>query len=138
MGNCLPRARRRIHNDLNGGTGRIFPRPSRPRSPRRFTVRHSVRFVALALVSAAAVSLAAQRASAGLLDGGWGGCGCGGYSYVQPYAAPLPYVVFETQTVIRPAYVVAPSYGYATEPMVGYGGWYHHPYYRHYGWRHHY
>ncbi len=79
----------------------------------------SFRFIGLALLSAAAVSFGVQRASAGLLDGGWG-CGCGaGYGYVQ-------------------AYVVAPvTYGYVP---VGYGGWgwHHRPYYRHYGWRHHY
>jgi hypothetical protein len=99
-------------------------------------VRQSVRCVALALLSAAAVSIGAQGASAGLLDGGWG-CGCGGYGYVQTYAAPLPYVVFETQTVVRPAYVVQQtSYGYG--PTVGYGGWgWHHRHYRGYGWRHH-
>ena len=97
-------------------------------------MRHSVRVLALALLAAATVSFGAQRASAGLLDGGWG-CGCGGYGYAQTYAAPLPYVVFETQTVVRPAYVVQ-SYGYG--PAVGYGGWgsYHH-HYRAYGWRHH-
>jgi hypothetical protein len=101
-------------------------------------VRHSVRVLALALLAAATVSFGAQRASAGLLDGGWG-CGCGGYAYVQPYAAPQPYVAFETQTVVRPAYVVAPGYGYAVESMGGgYGGWgWHHRYYRHYGWHHH-
>ena len=102
-------------------------------------MRQSVRFVALALLSAAAVSFGVQRASAGLLDGGWGGgCGCGGYSYVQTYVAPLPYAVFETQTVVRPAYVVAPAtIGYAPEaPMVYGGGWGYRHHYRHYGWRH--
>jgi hypothetical protein len=99
-------------------------------------VRQSVRCVALALLSAAAVSFGAHSASAGLLDGGWG-CGCGGYGYgyAQTYAAPLPYVVFETQTVVRPAYVVQ-SYGYG--PAVGYDGWgWHHRHYRGYGWHHH-
>ena len=103
-------------------------------------MRHSVRVVALALLSAAAVSVGVERASAGLLDGGWGGgCGCGGYAYVQTYAAPVPYVLFETQTVVRPRYVVAPgSYSYAPEMPAVYGGWgYHHRYYGHYGWRHH-
>jgi hypothetical protein len=103
-------------------------------------VRQGVRCVALALISAAAVSLAAQSASAGLLDGGWGGCGCGApaYSYVETYAAPIPYVV-EQRTVVRRTYMVAPvAYGYA-EPVVGYGGWgWRHSHYRHVGWRHHY
>lgn len=101
-------------------------------------MRQSVRCVALALLSAAAVSFGAHSASAGLLDGGWG-CGCGGYGYVQTYAAPLPYVVFETQTVVRPAYVVQQTgYGYGYGPAVGYGGWgSHHHHYRAYGWHHH-
>ena len=45
--------------------------------------------------------------------------------------------LFETQTVVRPAYVVPQtSYGYG--PGVGYGGWgWHHRYYRGYGWHHH-
>jgi hypothetical protein len=112
-------------------------------------VRQSVRCIALALFSAAAVSFGAQSASAGLLDGGWG-CGCGGYGYAQAYVAPVPYAVFETQTVVRPAYVVpqtAYGYGgYGYEHTAGYGGWgwrhrYSHGYgyggYRGYGWRHH-
>jgi hypothetical protein len=125
---------------MSRGTVRVFcAGQCRAIHPRRFTVRQSVRFVALALLSAAAVSFGVQRASAGLLDGGWGGgCGCG-YSYVQTYVAPVPYAVFETQTVVRPAYVVAPAtVGYAPEAPMVYGGWgWHHRYYRPYGWRHH-
>ena len=106
-------------------------------------MRQSIRCTALALLSAAAVSFGAQSASAGLLDGGWGGgCGCGTYAYVQSYAATLPYVV-ETHTVVRRTYMVAPtSYGYGQnygyEQDAGYGGsgwgWHHRHHRRHFGW----
>jgi hypothetical protein len=106
-------------------------------------VHQSIRCIALALLSAAAVSFGAQSASAGLLDGGWG-CGCGayGYTYVQPYAAMLPYVV-ETRTVVRRTYVVTQtSTGYLPEATFDYDrpdwGWHHHHHFGHYGWHHHY
>jgi hypothetical protein len=87
----------------------------------------------LALLSAAAVSLAPQSASAGLFDGG-SGCGCGTAAYTY---APAPYVVMQTRTIIRPVYVVAPtSYGNGPEATVEY--WHRHHHYRHFGWRHHY
>jgi hypothetical protein len=108
-------------------------------------VRQSIRCVALALLSAAAVSFGAQSASAGLLDGGWG-CGCGtqAYTYVQPYAAPQAYVVEQRRTVVRRTYVVSQmSYGSAPEATVDYDapgwgwGWRHHHHFGGYGWHHH-
>lgn len=106
-------------------------------------MRQGIRCLALALISAAAISFGAQSASAGLLDGGYG-CGCGGYGYVQTYAAPMPYIVEQTRTVVRRTYVVDQTgFGYGPTATVGYGyggyggGWYHHHHFGHYGWRHH-
>ena len=104
-------------------------------------MRQSIRCVALAVLAAAAVTFGAQSASAGLLDGGRA-CGCGtqAYTYVQPYAAPLPYMV-ETRTVVRRTYVVSQmSTGYAPEAAVGYDGsgwgWHRYHHFGHYGWHH--
>jgi hypothetical protein len=85
-----------------------------------FTVRQSVRCVALGLLSAVAVASAALPASAGLLDGGWG-CGCGRPAYyvvpdyIAPaYVEPLPALIYpQVQVVVGPPVVYAPPYAYA-------------------------